>query len=167
MRPIRSACAVLLVSALAVPALAATAPGRTIVVPPGAESEYDDWHYAPAIRVGDTVILSGIPGRRGDPGTPPYQRLFERARQLLEASGATLADVVELNSFHTDVSDHVSFRAAFKDFSAAHATHFKGGYPAWTAVGTTALLAEGATVELRVMAVIGSGAKVTVQRQDR
>ena len=60
--------------------------------------------------------------------------------------------------------DSAAFRAEFDKFAAIHGATFRGGYPAWTAVGTTALLADGAPVELRALAIVGAGKRVTVQR---
>ena len=35
---------------------------REIIKPPGTEALYDNYHFAPAIRVGDTIWLSGQVG---------------------------------------------------------------------------------------------------------
>src|SRR5688572_32164250 len=137
---------------------------KTIVIPARSDRAYDDYHYAPAVRVGDTVIVSGIPAGPGDTYEAKITAMFERLKRTLEAAGATLADVVEINTFHVDVKDTPSFEAEFAQFLAVHRVYFPEGYPAWTAVGTTALLAEGAPVEMRVVAVIGAGRSVTVQR---
>ncbi|MBI3714393.1 MAG: hypothetical protein HY255_00155, partial [Betaproteobacteria bacterium] len=66
----------------------AEAPAKTIIIPDKRDVEYDSYHYAPAIRVGDTVILSGIPA--GGPGTYQEQirRMFRRVASTLEAAGA-------------------------------------------------------------------------------
>lgn len=145
-------------------AACAAQPAKTIVVPPGRERAYDEWHYAPAIRVGDTVIVSGIPAAPGDDYDSRVRSMFERLKKTLEASGATLADVVEIDTFHAQAKDTASFNAEFARFSAIHHEYFPQDYPAWTAVGTTALLADGAPVEMRAVAVVGAGRKARVQR---
>ncbi len=139
-------------------------PARTIVIPAGMERAYDEYHYAPAVRVGDTVIVSGIPAGRGETYEAKITAMFERLKTVLEASGATLADVVEITTFHADVTDTPSFEAEFVKFLSVHRVYFPEGYPAWTAVGTTALLAEGAPVEMRAVAVVGAGRAMRVQR---
>ena len=48
--------------------------------------------------------------------------------------------------------------------SRVHAEFFKENYPAWTAVGTSALLARDAPVEMRVMAMVGTSRNTKVQR---
>ncbi|MEP7043971.1 MAG: Rid family hydrolase [Dokdonella sp.] len=72
-------------------------------------------------------------------------------------AGASLDDVVELTSFHVQPTDSKSFQEEFKRFSVIHHEFFPSHYPAWSAVGTTALLSPGAVVEMRALAVIGSG----------
>ncbi|MGH8106186.1 MAG: Rid family hydrolase [Arenimonas sp.] len=135
-----------------------TAPvARTHIVPAGWESSYDDYHYSPAVRVGDTVIVSGIPAMRGDTYEAKIRFMFEALKKTLAASGAELSDVVEINTFHAQPKNTAEFEAEFEAFKKIHAEYFKDHYPAWTAVGTTALLAEGAPVEMRVVAIVGSG----------
>lgn len=130
---------------------------RTHIVPVGWEGAYDQYHYTPVVRVGDTVIVSGIPAGPGDDYEAKIRSMFERTKMMLKASGAELGDVVELNTFHSEAKNSASFQAEFEVFKKVHAEYFKDHYPAWTAVGTTALLADGAPVEMRVMAIVGSG----------
>jgi enamine deaminase RidA (YjgF/YER057c/UK114 family) len=141
------------------------APAKTIVIPPRLERAYDNYHYAPAVRVGDTVIVSGIPAGPGEDYEARVRAMFKHLKTTLEAAGATLDDVVEINTFHVGAKDSPAFQAEFKRFLAIHKEYFTSGYPAWTAVGTTALLADGAPVEMRAVAVIGSGKHLFVQRQ--
>ncbi|MBO9662693.1 Rid family hydrolase [Dokdonella sp.] len=140
------------------------APAKTIVIPPRHERAYDDYHYAPAVRVGDTVIVSGIPAGPGEDYDARVRAMFKRLKTTLEAAGATLDDVVEIDTFHVDAKDPPTFQAEFARFLAIHKEYFPTGYPAWTAVGTTALLADGAPVEMRAVAVVGSGKQLVVQR---
>lgn len=146
----------------AAPAL--DAPGKTIIVPDKSERAYTEYHYAPAIRVGDMVIVSGIPA--GGPGTYAEQvrRMFVRAKATLEASGATMDDVIELQSFHVNARTTADFQKEFAEFLEVHKEFFKEGYPAWTAIGNAVLLAQGAVVEVRFVAVIGAGKKMKVER---
>jgi enamine deaminase RidA (YjgF/YER057c/UK114 family) len=152
--------AVLAVLALAPSAFAADtadAPTREHLAPRGMERAYHDYHYTPVVKVGDMVIVSGIPSGPGDTYEAQIRGLFERLKAHLETAGASLADVVELTSFHATATDAQSFGAEFARFAPIHAEYFPDHYPAWTAVGTTALLQPGAAVELRAVAVIGSG----------
>jgi enamine deaminase RidA (YjgF/YER057c/UK114 family) len=135
----------------------AAAPSREHFAPPGWEGSYHRYHYTPVLRVGEMVIVSGIPAAVGDTYEAKVRWQFEQLKAHLEAAGATLADVVELTSFHVEPRDAASFKAEFAVYAKVHAEYFPSHYPAWSAVGTTALLADGAPVELRAVAVIGSG----------
>lgn len=154
-----------LTCALAAPgaARAASDVARTIHVPPGWEGAYD-FGYAPVLRVGDMVIVSGVPA--GGPGTyeEKIRRMYQRAVALLAEAGATVDDVVELQTFHSEAKDSPGFQAEFERYIKIHREFFKDHRPAWTAVGTTALLSPGAPVEMRVVAVVGSGKQSKVVR---
>lgn len=154
----------LLLSSLSQAAIAAETPGKTIVIPPRLDKAYDDFHYAPAMRVGDTVIVSGIPA--GGPGTYKEQirRMFQRASRTLEAAGASMADVVELQTFHVNAKTTEAFEKEFEEFLEVHKEFIPSGYPAWTAIGNAVLLANGAVVEMRLVAVVGAGKNVKVER---
>ncbi|KFL36039.1 Rid family hydrolase [Arenimonas donghaensis] len=135
----------------------AAAPSREHFAPPGMEAAYHDWHYSPVVKVGELVIVSGIPAGHGDTYEEKVRNMFKALEAHLEAAGASLGDVVELTSFHASASDSAAFNAEFARFAPIHKEFFPDHYPAWSAVGTTALLQHGAPVELRALAVIGSG----------
>ena len=139
-----------------VPARAADV-AREIHVPAGWECAYE-FGYAPVLRVGDRVIISGVPN--GGPGSyeERTRRMYERARELLAAAGADFSDVVEVLTFHRAPADTAEFRAEFDKYMPIHKEFFGDHRPAWTAVGTTVLLSGSADVEMRLEAVAGSGA---------
>jgi enamine deaminase RidA (YjgF/YER057c/UK114 family) len=140
-----------------VAALAADVPSREHLAPAGWEGSYHDVHYTPVVKVGDMVIVSGIPAARGETYEAKVRWMFEQLRAHLASAGATMADVVELTSFHATPRDTAQFREEFAKLAPIHHEFFPDHYPAWTAVGTTALLAKDAPVELRAVAIIGSG----------
>ena len=135
---------------------------RLHLAPRGMEQSYHDWHYSPVVKVGDMIIVSGIPAGHGETYEDKVRNMFRALEKHLATAGATLADVVELTSFHADASGSAAFRAEFERFAPIHHEFFPAHYPAWTAVGTTALLMPGAPVELRAVAMIGSGARPRV-----
>jgi enamine deaminase RidA (YjgF/YER057c/UK114 family) len=135
------------------------APTRQHLAPAGWEDSYHDWHYTPVVVVGDTVIVSGIPAAVGATYEDKVRWMFEQLKAHLETAGVGLADVVELTSFHVGPKDTAAFQAEFARFAKIHHEYFPDHYPAWSAVGTTALLANGAPVEMRVVAIRGSGAR--------
>ncbi len=78
---------------------------------------------------------------------------FESLKCVLEEAGAVLADVVELNTFHTQMRRDIGAFVAVKD------EYFPDNYPAWTAVGVTELARAEFCIEIRAVAVIGSGGR--------
>ncbi len=148
----------------AVGAHAQSSSGKHIIIPKGMERSYDNYHYAPVVRVGDMVIVSGIPAGGADTYEGKIRNMFERAKAHLAAAGATMSDVVELTTFHAEVRDAETFQQEFAKFLVIHKEYFPDAYPAWTAVGTTALLAPGAPVEMRLLAMIGAGKESKVER---
>ena len=94
--------------------------------------------YSQAVRVGDTVYLSGQLGL--DPATMQLVdgidaqviRVFENLKAVVEAAGGSLADVVKLNVYLTDLAN-------FAKVNEAMATYFSEPFPARAAVGVAAL----------------------------
>ena len=138
----------------------APAPTREHLAPKGWEGSYHQIHYSPVVKVGDRVIVSGIPASEGKDDAAKVRWAFQQLELHLKSAGATLADVVELQSFHV-AKDHAEFRRRIEPVLAVHREFFKDHYPAWTAVGTTALFSEGAPMEIRAEAIIGSGARAS------
>ncbi|VWC99004.1 putative endoribonuclease [Burkholderia lata] len=129
---------------------------RQPIIPPGFKAWYDTYHFAPATRVGDTIWVSGQVGigadmRPGDGVQAQARIAFESLKAILVEAGASLADVVELTTFHTDL------RAEVEAFGAVKDEYFPDRYPSWTAVGVTQLALPELCVEVRAVAVVGSG----------
>lgn len=106
--------------------------------------------------MGNTIWVSGQVGIDAAgtvaAGMEAQARLaFQDLRTVLEAAGATLADVVDLTTFHTNLRGEMRAFARVKD------TFFPDRYPSWTAVGVTELALPGLCVEIRAVAVAGSG----------
>lgn len=132
----------------------AKAPKRQLINPPHTQMFYDTFHYSQATRVGDMIWVSGQVGI--DASMTPGKDIEEQAhlafkalRSILEAAGASLADVVELMTFHTELQADMQAFARVKD------QYFPDCYPSWTAVGTTELALPGLRVEIRAVAVAG------------
>lgn len=126
---------------------------RRLVNPPGTEGLYRSWHFSQAVRVGDTIWVSGQVGSGPKgvvSGIEAQARLaFENLRAVLAEAGAGLADVVELVTYHVDMREMPVFSKVKQEF-------FPESYPAWTAVGVTALALPELRVEVRATAVAGS-----------
>jgi enamine deaminase RidA (YjgF/YER057c/UK114 family) len=126
---------------------------RQLVNPPGTEGIYKSWKFSQAVRVGDTVWVSGQVGMGPDgiaADVPGQARAaFQNLERVLASAGASLADVVELVSYHTDIADVAAVAQAKDEF-------FPENYPAWTVLGVTSLALPDLRLEIRATAVIGS-----------
>jgi len=95
--------------------------------------------YSQAVKVGDTVYLSGqiplVPETmtviEGDFGTQ-VRRVFDNLSAVAEAAGGTLQDIAKLNIFLTDLS-------YFGTVNEIMAEYFEQPYPARAAIGVASL----------------------------
>lgn len=116
---------------------------KTIIFTAGAPAAIGT--YSQAVRVGDTVYLSGQIGL--DPASgqlvegidAQIVRVFDNLKAVAEAAGGSLADVAKLNVFLTDLGN-------FAKVNEVMARYFQQPYPARAAVGV-ASLPRGALVE--------------------
>jgi reactive intermediate/imine deaminase len=124
---------------------------KTIIATPNAPAAIGT--YSQAVRVGDTVYLSGQIGL--DPASmqmvdgidAQIVRVFNNLQAVAEASGGSLGDVVKLNVFLTDLAN-------FAKVNETMAKYFKEPFPARAAVGVKEL-PRGALVEADAVMVIG------------
>lgn len=140
------------------------APGGEVVIPSErSQKSYDEIKYAPARRVGDTLYVSGvIVGRAKDEGTDPesfktqVRRAFVSLDATLKAAGTSFDNVVMINSFHVwEGPDQPAPRwEQISLINAVKSEFIKDAHPAWTAVGTTGLLAPGGIVEIQLIAYV-------------
>jgi reactive intermediate/imine deaminase len=95
--------------------------------------------YSQAVKVGDTVYLSGqiplVPETMtvldGD-FSAPVRRVFDNLSAVAKASGGSLQDVVKLNIFLTDLSH-------FGTVNDIMTEYFEQPYPARAAIGVASL----------------------------
>ena len=126
-----------------------------VFIPEGMESLCATYRHAPAMRVGNLVWTSGQVGITDDGHTPEtvYEQAelaFQNLQRVLECAGASMDDIVELQSFHVGLPDgSLEFRAV-KDRFLPRTT------PAWTGVGVSYVALPGILLEVKAMAVIGS-----------
>jgi enamine deaminase RidA (YjgF/YER057c/UK114 family) len=135
--------------------------GEVVIHSEGAQRNYDAYKFAPARRAGDFVYVSGvIAGPLGSEGrdaaafTEQAKRAFRQIEQMLKAEGVGFADVVMINTFH--VWNGPGFKGTrdeqFEAFARAKDQFMSAPHPAWTAVGTTGLLADDGVVEIQMIA---------------
>lgn len=109
-------------------------------------------HYCDAVRFDDTLYISGIPpldakGRvvSEDPAAQARQ-VFENMKVVLDAAGATFADVLKVTVYLTDVNDRTKINPVRQEY-------FGAARPASTLIGVRALAIPGMKVEIE--AVVG------------
>jgi enamine deaminase RidA (YjgF/YER057c/UK114 family) len=124
--------------------------------PPGTEKIYKTMQFSQGVRVGNIMWVSGQVGMGEDgtigEGIEAQARLaFQNLKRVLTEAGGSLADIVDLVTFHTFMKDIRGFMRVKSEF-------IPDKYPAWTAVGVTELVLPQLLVEVRATAVIGSGA---------
>jgi 2-iminobutanoate/2-iminopropanoate deaminase len=110
--------------------------------------------YSPAVRAGDFIYVSGqIPV---DPETnkPVLGEIAQETRQvlsnimrILDACGATRADVVKCQVYLTDVKDFAAMNEVYSEF-------FGDAKPARTTIGVAALPLPGAKIEIDAVAYV-------------
>jgi enamine deaminase RidA (YjgF/YER057c/UK114 family) len=73
-----------------------------------------------------------------------------RSKWTIEEVVDEMDEVVSMTTYHVDIADLEGFRAIKDEF-------IHPPYPAWTAVGVTALAAPEMLIEIAVVAIAGSG----------
>ncbi len=143
------ACAAALVAAAAP---AQTARERaTVIMPtdPRGLAFQTEFGFADAVVAGDTIYLSGVvagPVRTPADLAPTYDRAFQRIETTLKRAGADWGDVVDMTTYHTDLRGQIAAFAAVKN------RYVKAPFPAWTAIGISALYEPTAVTEIKVVA---------------
>ena len=121
------------------------------VIPEGQQATYEGAHYAPGVIDGDRIFVSGVIGKDANGKVPDdpaeqFRLAFEGVAAVLQAAGASLADIVEMTTYHVDFHDHLKTFVEVKD------GFIKEPYPAWTGIGIQALARRKGLVEIRVTA---------------
>jgi len=125
------------------------------IVPASLQDTYDTMQYAPAVRAGDMVFLSGVIAdlKEGQTGTDAEyaaasEEAFEHIDMILKEAGGSIADIVDVTSYHVDFEKHIGPLMAVK------AKWLPAPYPAWTLIGITSLYSPLGFVEIKVNAHI-------------
>ena len=126
-------------------------PRRDVVVPPGTEDAYAHYHFAAAVRAGGLLLCSGQigvddDGTVSDDPDRQFTAAFEALGRVLAAAGYAFDDVVEITTFHVGFPQHLETFMVVKD------RYLTEPWPAWTAVGVTALALPNALVEIKATA---------------
>jgi enamine deaminase RidA (YjgF/YER057c/UK114 family) len=122
-----------------------------VVMPsdPASLKIWEDWGFSDAVVTGDTIYLSGVVAgvREGESDlTQSYTRAFERIGEILKNAGATWDDVVDITSFHTDLTTQMPAMVAAKK------KYVKPPFPAWTAIQVSRLIPTNGITEIKIVA---------------
>ncbi|MEO9469708.1 Rid family hydrolase [Parasphingorhabdus sp.] len=105
--------------------------------------------FADAVIAGNMIYLSGVvsvPAPDETGLTAAYERSFVRIGKTLERAGVTWDDVVDLTTYHTDLAGQINSFAAVKN------NYIKAPFPAWTAIGISALYEPTGVTEIKIVA---------------
>src|SRR5687767_10326234 len=110
--------------------------------------------YGPALRVGNTIYISGTTGTDDDgritaPGDIVEQtrQIFRKFERLLKAAGGSCEDIVQTVDYITTTDNYKGTAAVRREF-------LKDVRPASTGVIVAGLLREGALIEISAVAVL-------------
>lgn len=123
---------------------------RKFIVPEGMEVIRDRFNYNPGVLVGDTLYIAGQVGRDEDLNVlegaeAQYIQAFENVGRVLRAAGADYDNIVDMVTYHVDITDLVNF-IPIKN------RYIKSDFPAWTGIGVTALAMPGLVIEIKCVA---------------
>jgi 2-iminobutanoate/2-iminopropanoate deaminase len=113
-------------------------------------------HYTDAVRVGDLLFVSGcVPVDAdarlvgGDDVVAQARQAFANVGAILEAAGASFADVAKVTIFLTDVDDRSKINPVRQEL-------FGGARPASTLIEVPRLAIPGAKIEIEAVAALES-----------
>ena len=75
-----------------------------------------------------------------------YTRAFERIGVILRNAGVSWDDVVDITSFHTDLTTQMPAIVAVKNL------YIKPPYPTWTAIQVSRLIPDNGITEIKIVA---------------
>ncbi len=110
-----------------------------------------EWGFASAIRVGDTIYLSGVVAgvRKGETDlTLGYERAFKKIGETLKSAGASWDDVIDITTFHTDLTTQMPAIVAIKN------RYIKAPFPAWTAIQVARVIPTNGITEIKIVAKV-------------
>ena len=123
------------------------------IIPASQQAMYDNFHFAPGVKTGNLLLMSGqvgsdASGKCPEDFTAQFRLAFQHIEAILTAAGGDLSNIVELTSYHIGMREHL------REFIAVKDEMISEPYPAWTAIGCTELAMPGAVVEIRAQAVL-------------
>lgn len=105
----------------------------------------DKLGYTQAVKVGNTIYISGIPAR--GPLNEAIKKVYDRLEKILASYNATLENVVKETAYTTNIEELIKYQDLRKGY-------YKGDYPASTWVEIKRLYSPEAALEIDFVAVV-------------
>ena len=128
---------------------------RRVTSPNAPEPPPETWSNC--LVVGNVAYIAGLTARAPDGsaqnGLDDYEQahaIFAKIKALVEAAGGTMADVVKINVYVTDIRRREQVWKARREF-------FSGDFPVSTLVEVSKLADPAITVEIEAVAHLGAG----------
>lgn len=130
--------------------------GKKTMINPGWE-RYKKLTFAPAVRKGNMLFITGQGGSQVDPATgkPIFKGdiveqtkvIYEKLKAILDAAGASFDDVVW-------TTDYITSTENYKSTAEVRRQYFGECFPASTAIIVKGLLNKEALIEINAVAVL-------------
>ena len=149
-RPLLAGLSAALIAAAPAAFAGARQDARVVMATDPAELKFQqEWGYSAAVVSGDLVTLSGVVAgvRPGETDLRAgYARAFERLGGILREAGVSWDDVVDITSFHTDLTTQMPAMVAVKN------QYIKPPFPSWTAIQVARLIPDNGITEIKIVA---------------
>jgi 2-iminobutanoate/2-iminopropanoate deaminase len=128
-----------------------TEPGRRIARIRSAHvPEPADGRFSNCLLVDGIAYIAGMTSREGADVYAQASTIFGKIKQLVEAAGGSIADIVKITIYVTDINQR-------QGVAKARNEHFSGDFPTATTVQVVALADPAYRVEIDAIAHIGKG----------
>ena len=114
-----------------------------------ARRSQEQFGFADAVTAGDKVYLSGIVAvlNEGESDIEAsFERVYQRVGSILKRAGVGWDDIVDITSFHTDVTTQI------EPMVTVQKRYIKSPPAAWTAIGIDRLIRPNGITEIKFVA---------------
>lgn len=115
-------------------------------------AEPADGRFSNCLMVDGIAYIAGMTAREGDDVYAQAKLIFERIKHLIETAGGTMADVVKITVYVTDINQRQGVPKARQEC-------FSGDFPTGTTIQVVALADPAYKVEIDAIAHIGAGGR--------
>jgi enamine deaminase RidA (YjgF/YER057c/UK114 family) len=115
-------------------------------------TEPPDGRFSNCLVVDGIAYISGMTSRDGGDTYGQAKVVFEKIKQILESAGGSMADVVKITVYVTDITQRQGVHKARQEY-------FSGDFPTATTIQVVALADPAYKVEIDAIAHIGAGGR--------